>query len=31
MRKPLYNIAKKDLWRRGVFVAVVGALVIAHE
>jgi hypothetical protein len=31
MRKPLYNITKKDLWIRGAFVAVAVALVIAHE
>jgi hypothetical protein len=31
MRKPLYNIKKTDLWIRGIFVAVVVALVIAHE
>ena len=31
MRKPLYNITKKELWIRGIFVAVAAALVIAHE
>jgi hypothetical protein len=31
MRKPLYNITKKELWVRGVFVAVVAALVVAHD
>jgi hypothetical protein len=31
MRKPLYNITKKELWVRGVFVAVAAALVIAHD
>jgi hypothetical protein len=31
MRKPLYNITKKDLWIRGIFVAIAAALVIAHE
>jgi hypothetical protein len=31
MRKPLYNIKTKDLWIRGVFVAVAAVLVIAHE
>ncbi len=29
--KPLYNITKKELWIRGIFVAVVIGLVIAHE
>ena len=31
MRKPLYSITKKELWIRGVFVAVAGALAIAAE
>lgn len=29
--KPLYNITKKELWIRGIFVAVVIGLIIAHE
>jgi hypothetical protein len=31
MRKPLYSITKKELWIRGVFVAVAAALVVAHD
>ena len=31
MRKPLYNITKKDLWIRGAFVAAAVALAIVAE